>query len=131
LKARIILNFSLIVSKIKTLELSELVSVFPEFAKLKKTGNRGEHKMLCPFHKEKTASFFFNEKKKAFHCFGCGIDGTIFDYSMRRYGSVLTAVVKMANFFKIKIKWGNRTADKFFDEMHIAASRRKRRKKKK
>ena len=41
---------------------------------------------LCPFHKEKTASFFVNDDKGIYHCFGCGIHGDLFSYVMESEG---------------------------------------------
>lgn len=40
--------------------------------------NKG--KMLCPFHNEKTPSFFVNDKKGVFYCQGCGTGGDIFRF---------------------------------------------------
>ena len=37
----------------------------------------------CPFHGEKTASFYVIPDKGFFHCFGCGAHGTAIDYVMR------------------------------------------------
>jgi DNA primase len=37
----------------------------------------------CPFHAEKTASFYVAPDKGFFHCFGCGAHGTAIDYVMR------------------------------------------------
>jgi len=42
-------------------------------------------KCACPFHAEKHASFVCGGKwRDRFHCFGCGEDGDIFDFWMRR-----------------------------------------------
>jgi DNA primase len=41
--------------------------------KLAKAGR--EHKACCPFHQEKTASFYVNDDKGFYHCFGCGAHG--------------------------------------------------------
>src|SRR5205823_3989286 len=38
---------------------------------------------LCPFHHEKTPSFYVVEDKGFFHCFGCGAHGDAFGYLMR------------------------------------------------
>lgn len=40
---------------------------------LKKAGN--EFKACCPFHQEKTPSFWVNDQKAFYHCFGCGVHG--------------------------------------------------------
>ncbi len=41
--------------------------------KLQKAGR--EWKAPCPFHKEKTPSFYVNDEKAFYQCFGCGVDG--------------------------------------------------------
>src|SRR5712675_57067 len=38
---------------------------------------------LCPFHHEKTPSFYVVEDKGFFHCFGCGAHGDAVGYLMR------------------------------------------------
>src|SRR5437870_4416581 len=38
---------------------------------------------LCPFHHEKTPSFYVVEDKGFFHCFGCGAHGDAIGYVMR------------------------------------------------
>jgi DNA primase len=41
--------------------------------KLQRAGR--EWKACCPFHKEKTPSFYVNDEKSFYHCFGCGVHG--------------------------------------------------------
>jgi DNA primase len=41
--------------------------------KLTKAGR--EHKGCCPFHNEKTPSFYVNDEKGFYHCFGCSTHG--------------------------------------------------------
>ena len=48
--------------------------------KVKLTRRGHEYTGLCPFHKEKTASFTINDEKGFYHCFGCGAHGDIFTY---------------------------------------------------
>jgi DNA primase len=42
-----------------------------------------EHSGLCPFHNEKTPSFYVVEDKGFFHCFGCGVHGDAIGFVMR------------------------------------------------
>src|SRR3954449_3503063 len=42
-----------------------------------------EHSGLCPFHNEKTPSFYVVEDKSFFHCFGCGAHGDAIGFVMR------------------------------------------------
>src|SRR5579864_2665166 len=39
---------------------------------------------LCPFHAEKTPSFYVRPQSQSWHCFGCGKWGTAFDWLMER-----------------------------------------------
>ena len=47
---------------------------------LKKAGR--EYKACCPFHTEKTASFWVSPDKQFYHCFGCGAHGTVLRFLM-------------------------------------------------
>lgn len=42
-----------------------------------------EMKAPCPFHGEKTPSFYVNDQKGFFHCFGCGAHGDVIGFVMR------------------------------------------------
>ncbi len=58
----------------------DIVTVIAEYVSLTKTGKN--YKGLCPFHQEKTPSFFVNPQKQIFHCYGCGIGGNVFTFLM-------------------------------------------------
>ena len=47
---------------------------------LKKAGR--EYKACCPFHSEKTPSFWVSPDKQFYHCFGCGAHGTVLGFLM-------------------------------------------------
>src|SRR5688572_12054625 len=47
---------------------------------LKKSGR--EYKACCPFHGEKTPSFWVSPEKQFYHCFGCGKHGTVIGFLM-------------------------------------------------
>ena len=52
---------------------------------------------LCPFHHEKTPSFYVVEDKSFFHCFGCGAHGDAIGFVMRADNlDFIEAVEKLA-----------------------------------
>ncbi len=61
--------------------VTSIVEVISEYVRLHKSGTN--YKGLCPFHQEKTPSFFVSEAKKIFHCFGCGASGDVFGFLMQ------------------------------------------------
>lgn len=64
--------------------------------KLKRSGN--EHQGLCPFHQERTPSFYVNDAKEFGHCFGCGWHGDVIRFVMDREGcSFREAYHRLAN----------------------------------
>jgi len=58
----------------------DIVSYIGKYVTLKKSGQN--YKGLCPLHGEKTPSFMVSPERQAFHCFGCGKGGSIFDFMM-------------------------------------------------
>ena len=55
-------------------EAANIVDVVSEFVSLKKSGVN--YKGLCPFHDERTPSFFVSPSRGMCHCFSCGRGGT-------------------------------------------------------
>ena len=62
-------------------ESCSIVEVISGYVSLTKSGSN--YRGLCPFHQEKTPSFFVSEAKKFFHCFGCGASGDVFAFIMQ------------------------------------------------
>ena len=52
---------------------ADIVKIIGKHVELKRSGN--DFKGCCPFHGEKTPSFFINPKKGLYNCFGCGVSG--------------------------------------------------------
>ena len=52
--------------------------VISSYMKLEKAGKN--FKGRCPFHNEKTPSFFVSPDRGSFYCFGCGAKGDIFTF---------------------------------------------------
>lgn len=57
---------------------ANLLEVISEVVVLKRAGK--DYKGLCPFHNEKSPSFFVNPEKGIFKCFGCGEGGDVFAF---------------------------------------------------
>lgn len=64
----------------KIKEQLNIVDYINERIKLKKAGRN--FKALCPFHSEKTPSFYVSPERGMFKCFGCGKSGSVIDFVM-------------------------------------------------
>lgn len=61
--------------------LSEIIG---QDVRLKKSGHK--HVGLCPFHHEKTPSFWIDNEKGLYYCFGCAATGDVFTYLVDKKG---------------------------------------------
>lgn len=61
-------------------DAANIVDVVGEFVTLRKSG--ANYKGLCPFHNEKTHSFFVSPARGTCHCFGCGKGGNSVSFIM-------------------------------------------------
>ena len=59
---------------------NDIVEVINSYFPLKRAG--ANFKALCPFHQEKTPSFHVSPQRQTFHCFGCGVGGSVFRFVM-------------------------------------------------
>ncbi|WP_073976034.1 DNA primase [Erythrobacter donghaensis] len=53
-----------------------------------------EWKGCCPFHEEKTPSFYVNDQKQFYHCFGCGAHGDAISWMVDNQGLQFMDAVK-------------------------------------
>jgi DNA primase len=60
---------------------ADIVEIVGSRVQLKKSGR--EWKACCPFHSEKTPSFWVSPEKQFYHCFGCGAHGTALGFLMQ------------------------------------------------
>ena len=64
---------------------TDIIEVVNQYTSLTKAGRtfRG----LCPFHTEKTPSFFVYPEQQTWHCFGaCGTGGDVYSFVMKKEG---------------------------------------------
>lgn len=68
-------------TKQKILDATRIEEVIGDFVSLKKRG--ANHIGCCPFHNEKTPSFYVSPTKGIFKCFGCGESGDAVSFLMK------------------------------------------------
>lgn len=61
-------------------EASDIVEIVGASVELKRASSRWRG--LCPFHGEKTPSFYVSPEYQSYHCFGCGVGGDVFSFVM-------------------------------------------------
>lgn len=59
----------------------DIASIISSYINIKPSGTN--YKGLCPFHGEKTPSFYINTSKQIYKCFGCGEGGDVINFVMR------------------------------------------------
>ncbi|MCQ2978322.1 MAG: DNA primase [Clostridia bacterium] len=64
----------------RVLDATDIVSLISEHTRLDRNGH--SYKGCCPFHSEKTGSFFVDPDKKLYNCFGCHKGGNAFGFVM-------------------------------------------------
>lgn len=62
-------------------EATDIVELIGSRIQLRKAGRN--FKALCPFHQEKTPSFYVFPETQSFYCFGCGASGDALTFLMR------------------------------------------------
>lgn len=64
----------------------DIVRVIGDYIRLQKLGGSARYRGLCPFHNEKTPSFYVHADKQFYKCFGCAKGGDVFSFVMEMEG---------------------------------------------
>ena len=83
----------------KILDAANIVDVVSEFVTLRKSG--ANYKGLCPFHNERTPSFYVSPARNICKCFSCGKGGTpagfLMEHEQMTYPEALRWLAKKYN----------------------------------
>src|SRR5579864_8963344 len=74
-------------------ERLSIVDVVSQYLKLERSGT--SLRARCPFHGERTPSFFVSPDRGTFHCFGCDANGDIFSFVERIEGIDFKGALKL------------------------------------
>ena len=96
---------------------TDIVDVISSHVHLQKKGK--DYVGLCPFHNEKTPSFYVIPSKNMYYCFGCGASGTAITFLMKYNNSPFQEVLQdLADRAKITLPAPNRTEESKKRERH-------------
>ncbi len=83
-------------------EKIDIVDFLSQYLTIKKRGKN--YVALCPFHPDKNPSLNISREKGLFHCFGCGVGGTVYHFVMKIENvNFERAVEIVANWAKVEI----------------------------
>ncbi|MGH7555023.1 MAG: DNA primase, partial [Longimicrobiales bacterium] len=96
---------------------ADIVEVVGAQVQLKRAGK--DYRALCPFHNEKTPSFYVVPSKGFYKCFGCGEAGDVFTFVMKRAGLSFNEAVRTIG-AKVGVDVPDVAATRAEDEPHRA-----------
>lgn len=86
----------------RILDTAQIVDVVGDFVSLKRRG--ANFVACCPFHNEKTPSFYVSPAKGIYKCFGCGKSGTAVGFVMEHESlSYVEALKYLAKRYNIEV----------------------------
>lgn len=87
----------------KILDSAQIIDVVSDFVSLKRRG--ANFIACCPFHNEKTPSFYVSPAKGIYKCFGCGKSGTAVGFVMEHENMTYVEALKyLARKYGIEVK---------------------------
>jgi DNA primase len=72
---------------------ADIVRIVSDYVSLKKKGR--DWAACCPFHNEKTPSFYVSQAKQLFKCFGCSKGGSVFDFVIEIEGCSFPEAIRI------------------------------------
>lgn len=103
----------------------DIVELINQYVPLKKAGR--SFRVNCPFHQEKTPSFFVSPELQIFKCFGCGRGGSVFNFLMEMEGLSFGETLRMlaektgVKLQKYELSKEEKVKDKLLEINHLAS----------
>jgi DNA primase, catalytic core len=101
----------------RILDAAQITDVVGDFVSLKRRG--ANYVACCPFHNEKTPSFYVSPAKGIYKCFGCGKSGTAIGFVMEHESLTYVEALKF-----LARKYGIEVVEKEETAEEIAAKQR-------
>src|SRR5262249_16109124 len=99
---------------------ADIVTLVEGYTRLRKAGRslRG----LCPFHQEKTPSFYFTPDRGTFKCFGCGEGGDAISFVEKKENLDFVGSIEwLADRFGVQLEYGGTSPEQDRARKHQGA----------
>ena len=95
---------------------NDIVDIISQYVHLTRKGRN--YFGLCPFHNEKSPSFYVSPDRQIFHCFGCGVGGNVYTFLMKIEGITFReALEQLAERANIQLPTLENSADTAREEL--------------
>jgi DNA primase len=103
---------------------TDIVALVSSYLELRQAGRRW--KGVCPFHTEKTPSFFVHEENQTFYCFGCHQGGDVFRFLMLQerltFPEALRMLAEKAGIPMPRLRGHDSSEDRIGEALEVAAA---------
>jgi DNA primase len=94
----------------EVLNRADIIEIVGQFVRLKKRG--ANHIANCPFHSEKTPSFYVSGPKGIYKCFGCGKGGNVLTFVQEHEKLTYPEAIRwLADYYKITLEETERSPE--------------------
>ncbi len=101
----------------RILDVAQIVDVVGDFVDLKRRG--ANWTACCPFHNEKTPSFYVSPAKGIYKCFGCGKAGSAVDFVMEHESMTFPEAIRyLGQKYHIEVNEEEETAEDLARKQH-------------
>ena len=101
----------------RILDTAQIVDVVGDFVDLKRRG--ANWTACCPFHNEKTPSFYVSPAKGIYKCFGCGKAGSAVDFVMEHESMTFPEAIRyLGQKYHIEVEEEEETAEDLARKQH-------------